>query len=168
MIHVLTLVVLLMAVTPFSCLNPFAPKLDTNLQAELCSDLTSIENVLCTFHNAYLFKDTTLYGTLIAPGFVFVYRDYDQGVDVSWGRDVEMRTTYGLFQNVASLTLTWDNEIGLITSDTLSSIQRAFNLTVEFNPNDITHVDGNAVFTFIRPTVNDPWKIVRWRDESNF
>jgi hypothetical protein len=164
----LVVISLFLAGTPFSCLNPFAPKLDTNLQAQLCSDLTSIENVLCTFHNAYLFKDTTLYGALIAPNFVFVYRDYDQGIDVSWGRDVEMRTTYGLFQNVSSLTLTWNNEIGLIDTDTLSSIQRAFNLTVEFNPNDITRVDGNAILTFARANDHDPWKIVRWRDESNY
>jgi hypothetical protein len=151
-----------------SCLNPFAPKLNIDLQSQLCSDLTNIENVFCTFRNAYSFKDTTLYGSIIAPGFTFIYRDYDLGVDVSWGRDEEMRTTYGLFQSVSSLTLIWNNEIPIIETDTLESIQRAFDLTVEFNPSDVTRVDGNAVLTFVRPSVNDPWKIIRWRDESNY
>jgi hypothetical protein len=92
------------------------------LGSSLCTDLTDIENVLCTFRNAYSFKDTTLYGTIIDPSFTFVYRDYERGVDVSWGRDDEMRTTYGLFQNVESLTLIWNNEIPLIATDTLRTI----------------------------------------------
>jgi hypothetical protein len=156
------------ALVNLSCLNPFAPKLDTNLEATLCSDLTKIENVLCTFRNAYSFKDTTLYGSVIAPDFTFIYRDYDRGVDVTWGRDEEMRTTYGLFQSVESLTLIWNREISSNVTDTLSTLQRAFNLTVTFNASDITRVDGNANLTFQRATVNDPWKIVRWRDESNY
>ena len=151
-----------------SCLNPFAPRLDTNLHADLCNDLTKIDNVLCVFRNAYAFKDTTLYGSVFAQEFTFLYRDYDRGVDVSWGRDEEMRTTYGLFQNVESLTLVWNNEIPISVSDTLMSIQRAFNLTVTFNPSDITRVDGNAALTFARGTSSDQWKIVRWRDESNY
>ena len=164
----LALLALANSMIGLSCVNPFAPKLDFNLQAELCSDLTNIDNVLCTFRNAYAFKDTTLYGSIIAADFTFLYRDYDQGVDVSWGRDVEMRTTYGLFQSVQSLTLIWNSEIPIVATDTLRSIQRAFNLTVTFNPSDVTRVDGNAILTFVRPTVNDPWKIIRWRDESNY
>ncbi|HEV8538998.1 MAG TPA: hypothetical protein VGR15_08790 [Bacteroidota bacterium] len=158
----------LTSLTSLSCLNPFSPKLDFNLQALLCNDLTNIENVLCTFRNAYAFKDTTLYGAIIASDFFFIYRDYDKGVDVSWGRDEEMRTTYGLFQSVQSLSLIWNSEIPIVESDTLRSIQRVFNLTVTFNPSDVTGVDGNAILTFARPTPNDPWKIVRWRDESNY
>lgn len=157
-----------LAFSHIACVNPFAPKLDTLLGVSACSDLTDIQNVLCTFRNAYSFKDTTLYGEIIAPEFTFVYRDYDRGVDVSWGRDDEMRTTYGLFQNVESLTLIWNNEIPLIESDTLRTIQRAFNLTVTFNPSNIDRVDGNAVLTFARATAHDAWKIVYWRDESNY
>lgn len=156
------------ALVNLSCLNPFAPRLDNNLQASLCSDLTNIDNVLCTFRNAYSFKDTTLYGSIIASDFTFIYRDYDLGIDVTWGRSEEMRTTYGLFQSVESLTLIWNSEIPIFVSDTLRSVQRAFNLTVAFNANDVTRVDGNAVLTFQRATSNDPWKIVRWRDESNY
>lgn len=164
----LTVFLGLCAMTSLSCINPFSPKLDFSLQSLLCNDLTNIQNVLCTFRNAYAFKDTTLYGSILSGDFFFVYRDYDKGVDVSWGRDEEMRTTYGLFQSVQSLALVWNSEIAIVENDTLRSIQRVFNLTVTFNPSDITRVDGNAILTFARPTVNDPWKIVRWRDESNY
>src|ERR1043166_7269095 len=88
-----------------SCLNPFAPRLDTGLASETCSDFTNIDNLFCSFRNAYSFKDTTLYGTLLSPDFTFIYTDYDRAVDVSWGRDDDMRVTYGLFQGVQSLTL---------------------------------------------------------------
>jgi hypothetical protein len=150
------------------CINPFAPRLDLTPASEACSDLTTIDNVLCTFRNAYTFKDTTLYGSVIGDNFVFSFRDYDRGVDVTWGRDDEMRTTSSLFQNAQSLTLIWNNEISSSGNDTARSSIRGFNLTVTFSSSDIAHVDGYANLTFYRPTIKDGWKIVQWRDESNF
>jgi hypothetical protein len=151
-----------------SCLNPFAPRLDTEIATAVCSDLTNIDDVLCTFKSAYTFKDTTIYGSLLSPDFTFIYTDYDRGVDVSWGRDDEMRSTYGLFQSVQSLALVWSNEISMSGGDTVRSILRSFNLTITFNPSDIVRIDGYANLTFIRQSVSDNWKIYRWRDESNF
>ena len=151
-----------------SCLNPFAPKLETNLDQQSCNDLRVLDNVLCVFRNAYAYKDTTLYGVLLAPGFTFSYTDYDRGVDVTWGRDDEMRATYGLFQSVQSLALVWNNEISTSGSDTLRSVTQGFNLTVTFDPGDIVRVDGYANLTFTRQSTNDAWRILRWQDESNF
>ncbi len=158
----------ILATTQLSCLNPFAPRLNTEAAAQTCSDLTSIEDVLCTFRNAYTFKDTTLYGSIIGKDFTFTYRDYDQGVDVSWGRTDEMRITYGLFQSVESLTLIWNTEVSSNVTDTSYSSIRGFNLTVTFNPSDIERVDGYANLTFVREKSTDPWKIAFWRDESNY
>lgn len=160
--------VTLCALSGWSCLNPFAPRLDTSTPSQLCSDLTTIDNVLCTWRNAYSFRDTTLYGSILAPNFTFVYRDYDRGVDVSWGRDDEMRSTYALFQNIESLTLIWNNELPIFENDTVKSIQRAFNLTVTFNSSNIDRVDGNAILTFTRASTRDGWRIAFWRDESNY
>lgn len=162
------LALLLAAVVGPSCINPFAPRFESEAAANTCADLTVIDNVLCTFRNAYAFKDTTLYGSIIAPDFVFSYRDYDHGVDVSWGRDDEMRSTYGLFQSVESLTLIWNNEISSDSGETERTVVRGFNLMVAFNPGDVARVDGYADLTFGRGKVGDPWKIVRWHDESNF
>ena len=151
-----------------SCVNPFAPKLDLQSASQLCSDFTSIDDVLCTFRNSYTFKDTILYSSIIGSNFTFTYRDYDHGVDVSWGRNDEMRVTYGLFQSVEALTLIWNNEVSANSTDTSYSSVRGFNLTVTFNPSDIVRVDGYADLTFTRAKGGDPWKISNWRDESNF
>ena len=154
--------------TSMSCLNPFAPKLETDIPAKSCYDLTMIENVYCSFHDAYAFKDTLLYGSLLAPEFSFSYRDYDRGVDVSWGRDDEMRSTHRLFESVQSLNLIWNNRISSDSTETRWSIIRGFNLTVTFNPGDIERVDGYANFTMTREHAGDAWRIFHWRDESNF
>ena len=57
-----------------------------------------------------------MYGKVIDENFIFTYRDYEQGFDVSWSRDEEMKTTYGLFQNAQKLDLIWNN-IVLSTED---------------------------------------------------
>lgn len=161
-------VLLFISFSQTGCLNPFAPRLDTEAPSQSCSDFTKIDNLLCTFRNAYAFKDTLLYGSLLANEFTFTFRDYEKGVDVSWGRTDEMRTTYALFQSVQSLSLIWNNEISSTGDDTLRSIIRSFNLTVVFNPSDITRVDGYANLTFRREEPSGSWRLIRWRDESNF
>lgn len=146
-----------------SC-NPFAPGLDTG-EARL--PLATIEDVFREFRNAYTFRDTVVYSPLIAPDFTFIYRDYENGVDVTWGRDQEMLATYGLFQNVQNIMLTWNNVIteeGASEND--STIRRSFNLTVTFNPSSIEYVTGYAYMQFRRE--GSQWRIVRWRDESSF
>jgi hypothetical protein len=94
-----------------TCLNPFAPGWDNEAGQQICPNLTEVEGVFCNFKNAYSFKDTTIYGSLLSQNFTFIFRDYDRGIDVSWGRDDEMRTTYGLFQSAQSLSIIWNNII---------------------------------------------------------
>ncbi len=112
-----------------------------------------------------MFKDTTIYGGLINSNYSFIYRDYDLSVDVSWGRDDDMRVTYGLFQNSQRLDLIWNNIVSMAEDST--NIIRSFNLTITFNPTDIINVDGRVNLDLEK---NDKgvWKIVNWIDESNF
>ena len=152
------------------CTNPFAPKLDDNFEnvKPPVSDQKDIAGVFQNFQYAYTFKDTTIYSRLITSDFTFTYRDYDQGFDVTWGRDEEMRTTYGLFQNTQRLELIWNN-IVLITEDSLSAnIIRGFNLTITFNPTDVLRVDGRVNLTLQKNSDTKIWRINRWIDESNF
>ncbi len=86
-------------------------------------------------------------------------------MDVTWGRDEEMKVTYGLFQNTQRLDLIWNNIISM-TGDS-SVIVRSFNLTITFNPTDIIYVDGRVNLE-LKKDDQDKWKIVRWTDESNF
>ncbi|MCI0706266.1 MAG: hypothetical protein L0Y80_02110 [Ignavibacteriae bacterium] len=152
--------------------NPFAPGLDSSEDDDLAlvGDPTTIDGVFQNIRYSYTFRDTTIYGQLLDDDYTFIYRDYDRGVDVSWGRDEEIRTTHGLFQNVQRLDLVWNNIVSVSTDslNTLSTITRNFNLTVTFNPSDIERIDGYANLSVARANATDPWRIVRWRDESNF
>jgi hypothetical protein len=152
------------------CTNPFAPKLDYNSDSGKppVSDQKDITGVFQNLQYAYTFKDTTIYSGLLSSDFTFTYRDYDQGFDVTWGKDEEMRTTYSLFQNVERLDLIWNNVV-LITEDSLSAnIIRSFNLTVTFNPTDVERADGRVNLSMKKDAVTKTWQINGWIDESNF
>ncbi|MEO8168634.1 MAG: hypothetical protein ABI623_10320 [bacterium] len=151
-----------------SCVNPFAPGLDTSPGQASC-DPSTIDGIFQCLQVSYTFRDTSAYAPLLDPSFIFVYRDYDNGgIDVTWGRDTELRTTFGLFQNAQRLDLIWNNILSSSTDSTRVNVVRGFNLTITFNPSDITRVDGYANLTFDRASVTSPWKIIRWRDESNY
>jgi hypothetical protein len=154
----------------FSCTNPFAPSYDENLDSgdPALSDQTTIEGVFQNFQYSYTFKDTLIYGALISQDFNFTYRDYEQGFDVTWARDEEMRTTQGLFSNSQRLDLIWNN-IVLSTIDSLNAnIVRSFNLNITFNPTDVVRVDGRVNLSMRKNPANSVWQITRWLDESNF
>lgn len=130
--------------------------------------MTTIDGVFQNFQYAYTFQDTTIYGKLLSDDFTFTYRDYDQGFDVSWGRDEEMKTTYGLFRNTQRLDLIWNNII-LSTQDSLTAnIVRGFNLTITFNPTDVVRIDGRVNLNFRKIQPSGIWQITSWRDESSF
>ncbi len=149
--------------------NPFAPKFSegTNSSSTI-SDLKTVDGVFQNMQYAYTFKDTLIYGEFISEDFVFTFRDYDQGFDVSWGREDEMRATNGLFQNSQRIELIWNN-IVLSTVDSVNAnIIRGFNLTITYNPTNIDRADGRVNLTLRKNTDTDKWQIVRWIDESNF
>jgi hypothetical protein len=158
---------LLASVITTGCINPFAPGRDDSPAVSAC-DPHTIDGVFQCFQAAYSFRDTTLYGQLLDADFIFVYRDYDLGIDVTWGRDEEMRSTYGLFQNAQKLDLIWNAVVSTAADSSSVNVVRGFNLSIVFNPSDIERIDGYANLTFRRLQPSDPWKIIRWRDESNF
>ncbi len=153
----------------YSCNNPFAPKLsNSSSDQSLISSQESIEGLFNNFKYAYTFKDTLVYGNLLDNDFVFIFRNYDKGVDESWGREQELLTTNGLFQAAQSLDLVW-NEIFVDIGDTnLRDISRSFNLTIVFNPADILRINGIANFRIRKSSVDGKWRIISWRDESNY
>lgn len=164
--------VVIIAIVLIGCDNPFAPALDTSPTGpgSILGDQTQIEGVFQNFKQAYAFRDSAIYGQLLAPNFIFVYRDYEKGADVFWGRDEDIRITYGLFQNVQRLDLVWNTIVSSnVESDSLkATILRNFNLTVTFSASDVVRVDGYANWTLERAKISETWKITRWRDESNF
>jgi len=154
----------------FVACNPFAPEIDftTSTGSTIISDQRSVDGVFQNLKYAYTCKDTTIYGGLLSYDFTFTYRDYDKLADINWGRDEEMRITSRLFENASNLNLSWNDIVGF-SGDTLqSNITRSFNLTVTFNPNDLIRVDGRVSLEMHRTSTLAPWKITRWKDESNF
>ena len=147
--------------------NPFAPEFDEELSEARFGDPRTIEGYFQAFHFAYQFKDTTLYGSLLAPEFVFSYRNYDRGLELEWGREEDLRATSALFQSAQSLDLLWGNILDSISTATTYDISRAFSLEITYNPGQMDHVDGRATFHLERQKEGEPWRAVRWRDESN-
>ena len=150
------------------CVNPFAPKIDEELgnEGSLISDLKNIDGVFQNLQYAYTFKDTTIYGELLNSNFTFSYRDYEKEIDVAWGREDEMRSAYGLFNNSERLDLIWNNIVA-ITSDS-TNVVRSFNLTITFNPTDVIFVDGRVNLQLEKSISTNKWQIITWIDESNF
>ena len=162
---------ILLLILLVSC-NPFAPELDDSSgeSSSLLSDQKDPEGVFQNLKYAYTFRDTSIYGRLFDGNFTFLYPDYDQGgAEITWGRDVEMRTADGLFKTVQRLDLIWNNIVDQsINKDSTSAyISRGFNLTVTFRADDIIRVDGYASLRLIREGPDYPWMIVRWHDDSN-
>jgi|SRR4030095_3589708 len=150
------------------CFNPFSPKIDNSQSNEnIITDQKTVEGVFQNFKYSYTFKDTTIYGQLLSEDFVFTYFDYDLGVDVSWDRATDMRTTSGLFGTAQDLKLIWNNIIFQEGDSVVVDVKRSFNLTITFNPNDIINFFGFVDMTLVRPSANDKWRIKRWRDLTN-
>lgn len=152
-----------------SCVNPFAPKLEENdTEISLLGKQNTIDGFFKNFKYAYQFKDTLVYGKLLADDFTFIFRDYSMGIDKSWGRAEEMLSTWGLFQGSNSADLTWNEAVQSIGDSLLLDISRSFSLTIEFNPSDIIRIYGRANLRLKRNSSEDDWKMLSWRDESNY
>ncbi len=165
----LPLVLLLCALVMNSCDNPFAPRsVSRALNGAGLGDQSTVDGLFQNFRYAYLTKDTLVYGRLLDTNFSFVYRDYDTGIDKTWGRDEEMISTTGLFQGSQSLELVFNDVVTAVGDSLNQDISRGFNLTITFNPSDVVFLQGRVDLRIARPSVNDVWKIQRWRDESNF
>lgn len=152
-----------------ACSNPFAPKLDFNSETSgSLSDLTTVDGVFQNLQYSYTFKDSTIYGRLLGDDFLFTYRNYDLGFDVSWGRDEEMKATHGLFQNAERLDLIWNNVVASSQDSLEANLIRGFNLTITFNPTDVIRIDGRVNLLLKKNANTNNWAIHRWLDESNF
>lgn len=149
-----------------SCDNIFAPKLDDTGSSNIISDQMTVDGVFANFKYAYTFRDTSVYSALLTDDFIFTYRDYESGFDVSWDKPTEMRTTSRLFQNSQKTDIIWNNITTYIGDSLNVNVKRGFNLTITFNPSNVVRLFGFADMNFKRPDVNSPWKIYKWRDES--
>lgn len=159
----------LLALLLSACTNPFAPRLDPNLvpNTSVLGDQRTVLGVFQNIQYAYTYRDTLIYGALLAPDFQFRYYNTDRATDVVFTRDEEIRTTYNLFKGVSQLDLSW-NDIIRQDGDSLQlDVTRAYSLRVALQANDLFRIEGRATLRLVRNSSNDVWLIRTWRDESN-
>lgn len=168
-IHIGVVTTAFMLTLMSACINPFAPgELDGDPFAELLGDPTTIEGFYQRFQNAYQLRDTSLYGPLIHPDFVFTFRDQERNVDVSWNRPQEMNSTYNLFVQSVDIQLNWNNFISISTNEdkTRSQVLRRFDLGVLLSSSEALRTNGTASFLLTRQDSTENWQLMMWQDES--
>ena len=106
---------------------------------------------------------------MLDSSFIFVYFDPNIGTSgqfVSWGRDLDLKTTGQLFRRYDVFDLVWNSTIYESVQISTGQITKSFNLTMISNDEDI-RISGTAVFSFRKSPVSEKWRIIKWKDESN-
>jgi len=153
------------------CFNPFAPRLENFTSGNgnlVVTGQKSPEEVLQNFAVSYAFKDSLLYSDIIDTAFVFVYFDPNSGTSgryVSWGREVDLKTTGRLFRYFQVIDLVWNSTLYELVGDSTGTLGKGFSLTL-VGKDENYKISGRAVFTF-RKCADDRWRIVQWKDESD-
>jgi hypothetical protein len=151
--------------------NPFAPALEEGDPfGDLLGDPTTVAGFFTNFRNAYELRDISLYEPLLDSAFVFIYYDFDAQVEREWGFTQDLESTRRLFDNSNLVRLQWNQ---IISRDEFERgvnerIVRSFNLTISLETGEVFRGDGNVNFTLTRPDTTARWKLIRWRDESEF
>lgn len=157
----------------WGCVNPFSPRLDkTSGNSDIITEQKSPEEVLQNFKYAYTFKDSLLYADLLDSSFVFEYFDPDQGASgefISWTREVDLRTTGGLFRAFDVIELVWGDSAGSFydIEENQARLYRDFNLQLS-NFDFRFSINGYARLSMQRNQRDDKWRITHWADESQF
>jgi hypothetical protein len=153
-----------------ACWNPFAPKLTQSLESStlVVTGQQSPAEVLQNFKVAYTFRDSLLYSDLMDTAFQFVYFNADEetsGRFESWGRDVDLRITGRMFRHFQVLDLVWKATLFEFRNDTTGEMSKGFDLTLVAEDFDYK-LSGKAVFSF-RKCLDNKWRIIRWKDDSD-
>ncbi len=158
------------------CVNPFAPALtEAGGSHELIlSEQDTPEGVFVNFSYSYNFKDSLVYSDLLDSTFLFISKNYATTpvTDLTWGRDVDIKTTVGLFRHFQTLNLKWEATIFerfLGTDSSRKEIKKRFQLTFD-GGQEIPAINGDALFILKKKTRNKKpfWQITRWEDLSTF
>jgi len=161
------LLISLMCIT--SACNPFAPAIgEGDPFGDLLGDQTTVEGYFTNFRNAYELRDISLYELLIDSSFVFIYNDFDTGIEREWGFGQELETTRRLFESTIEVQLQWKQVISRQVFDqgTRAVAVRGFNLSIGLDSGEVFRGDGNVNFLLARSDTTLAWRLIRWRDES--
>lgn len=149
--------------------NPFAPAIgEGDPFGNLLGDPKTIEGYFTNFRNAYELRDMSLYESLIDSSFIFIYTDFDTGIEREWGFGQELESTRRLFEGTVEVQLQWKQIIirQEYAVGTRAITVRGFNLAVGLQGGQVYRGDGNVNFLLARADTTRPWRLLRWRDES--
>ncbi len=161
-------VVIVISIAYGGC-NPFAPAVgEGDPFGDLLGDPKTIEGYFTNFRNAYELRDMSLYESLIDSSFVFIYTDFDTGIEREWGFGQELESTRRLFENTVEVQLQWKQIISRQEFDNgvRAVAVRGFNLAVGLDTGEVFRGDGNVNFLLARADTTLGWRLIRWRDES--
>lgn len=151
-----------------ACLNPFAPKIDTSgTNTALLTEQKTPFEVLTNFKYAYTFKDSFIYADLLDSSFIFQYIDPSDEIAnrvITWGRDVDLKTTGRLFRNFTTIDLTWSEKNlweNILNNE--AELTKTFSLNLSGAAGDY-QLSGAAVFSFRKSPYDQKWRISRWQD----
>lgn len=164
-------VLLTTAVVGLISCNPFAPSLEEGDPfGDLLGDPTTIDGFFTNFRNAYELRDISLYEPLLDSSFIFTYYDFDAQVEREWGFVQELESTRRLFESASLISLRWNQIISQTLSDggLTARVVRPFNLTISLEGGEAYRGDGNVNFLMVRDDTSAAWKLLHWRDESEF
>lgn len=167
--HIILILTIIFIVC-LNCLNPFAPKLvDSNNEDLIITEQKTPDQVLDNFKYSYVFKDSVLYSELLDSSFVFIYFDPNiesSGRFVSWGRDIDLKTTGRLFRNYDVIDLIWNSTIYSFNEEDRAEYSKSFHLSL-IKDNETVNISGNAIFIFKKSEYDKKWRIIQWKDESD-
>jgi hypothetical protein len=165
-----SMLVIVMLVFASGC-NPFAPALEEGDGFDdLVGDPRTIEGFFSAFRYAYELRDISLYQTLLDSSFVFLYYDFDSGVNREWRYAQDIESTRRLFNRATNIQLTWNQIIAqdLSADGRQAEVVRSFNLLIGLAGSDALRGSGNVNFRLARRDTTANWRLLRWRDESEF
>ena len=140
--------------------NPFAPALDDQpVGPASLGDRRTVKGFFEYFRNAYQIRDSTLYGQLLTRDFTFTYTNFADNTQQVWTRDVDVLTTYRLFRGIRTASLQWTQYIDADTAraDTAAVVERAFNLIINQDDENVYRGIGTARIELVRPDRAAPW-----------
>jgi hypothetical protein len=164
-----SLTALLGAAIIAGCTNPFAPKLDQQLNptTSTLGDQRTVDGVFQNIQYAYTYRDTLIYSNLLHPDFRFQYYNADKGQDVTFYRDEEMQITNRIFRGADQVELQWNDFVSQEGDSLLMNVKRSYTLKIVLQTSQVYSIDGYATLRLVRETPNDVWLIRIWYDASN-
>lgn len=126
------------------------------------------QEVMQNFKVAYTFRDSILYSDLLDTSFIFLYFDPNEGVsgqNVSWERQVDLKTTGRMFRHFQVIDLVWNSTLNESINEQTGEISKGYVLSLGGESGDY-RLTGRAIFSF-RKCSDDKWRISRWQDVSD-